>query len=263
MRSMYLNTKIKFQFIRILQTATWRIPDSHYETQGMRAFLQTVSNQTNTSLLGKKSEVLRDQKKSVISPTSFWYSSDSFFLQKSQTAAAITRYIGTHVKCFYFTAKVSAIKINLKIWSMHTPSVFSTALQPIQVLLFWANAMRPPTFEVNTVLQRVWSPSERCQKCHYTFSEHRSILDTYLSHQLHLLFHPSQFCSINVTSVSQTYWAGHSLLCSLPGWAQIFWAGAWTAAAPGSIVCRWEYCSPAHRSGPKATCERNHGSSSA
>ena len=39
------------------------------------------------------------------------------------------------------------------------PSVLSTALQPIQVLRFWANAMSPPTLEVSTVLQRVWSPS--------------------------------------------------------------------------------------------------------
>lgn len=43
----------------------------------------------------------------------------------------------------------------------YTPSVLSTALQPMQVLLLCANAMRPPTFEVNTVLQRVWSPSAR------------------------------------------------------------------------------------------------------
>lgn len=41
-----------------------------------------------------------------------------------------------------------------------SPSVFSVARHPMQVLLFWAKAMRPPTLEVSTVLQRVWSPSE-------------------------------------------------------------------------------------------------------
>ncbi len=30
----------------------------------------------------------------------------------------------------------------------------------MQVLRFWAKAMRPPTLDVKTVLQRVWSPSE-------------------------------------------------------------------------------------------------------
>lgn len=50
-----------------------------------------------------------------------------------------------------------------------------------------------------------------------------------------------------------TYWAGHSQLCSLLGWVQISWAGAWTAVAPGSTACRWEWSSPARRLDPTAT----------
>lgn len=49
-----------------------------------------------------------------------------------------------------------------------------------------------------------------------------------------------------------THWAGHSQLCSLPESAQIFLAKASTVAAPGSIVCRLECCSPVHRWDPKS-----------
>lgn len=49
-----------------------------------------------------------------------------------------------------------------------------------------------------------------------------------------------------------THWARHSQLCSLPESAQIFLAEASTVAAPGSIVCRLECCSPVHRWDPKS-----------
>lgn len=96
-----------------------------------------------------------------------------------------TQQLQWHVRCYMLKKqhkhvwtkihfdKRKSLKVNrtLKVYievethtHTHTPSVFSTALQPIQVLLLWANAMRPPTFDVNTVLQRVWSPSERYQK---------------------------------------------------------------------------------------------------
>ena len=58
-------------------------------------------------------------------------------------------------------------------WVGNQPSVLRTALQPIQVLLFWANAIRPPTLEVSTVLQRVWSPSGIKQT---TFNTHWILL---------------------------------------------------------------------------------------
>lgn len=47
------------------------------------------------------------------------------------------------------------------------------------------------------------------------------------------------------------YLAGRSPPWSPPGWARISSAAAWTAAAPGSTVCRWEYCSPEQRLDPE------------
>lgn len=97
----------------------------------------------------------------MILPTSFWYNSDSLFLQKSHTAAAKTCLV-VHLE--RMGDKHLDIRGTNRRTHKYKPSVFSTALQPMHVLLFWAKAIRPPTFEVNTVLQRVWSPSARWKK---------------------------------------------------------------------------------------------------
>lgn len=83
-------------------------------------------------------------------------------------------------------------------------SVLRTALQPMQVLRFCAKAMRPPTLEVRTVLQRVWSPSE---------TNTHVILTTCLDFPYTDHFEPNE---CRCRSHSSTHWVIHSQPWFLP-----------------------------------------------
>lgn len=126
---------------------------------------------------------------------------------------------------------------------------------------------------------QLWRSKQSCSGCDRPLEDTGTAMLNAQSILLLLIIWPSKACSSQVfiayseifslLSISviftcnevfvtvcvhvRAYWVGHSRLCFLRVWVRIFWAEAWTAAAPGSTVCRWEWSSPAHRSGPTAT----------